>query len=155
MQELEPHTGFAAERNGRIEISKDHLKRMLYGTDGLASAWVGGSWYYIKSNGTLLKVISYDNGPDQFSEGVARSLVNGKIAYFDRRFRQVIGPKYDWGFPLQGGRALVGLGCKLSPPDSEGNQTLLGGSWGYVDRKGKEIVPVNLPFKDAQQQAPH
>jgi hypothetical protein len=141
--ELESHAECATRASGALRVSEDHLARMSY-INGLASVVIDRHWYYVMRNGRSLAVLTYDNGPDGFSEGLTRSPVGDKVAYFDSTFRQVIGPKYDWGWPFEGGRALVCIGCKLGKPDHEGHAALSGGLWGYVDRSGKEIVPVKL-----------
>jgi hypothetical protein len=92
----------------------------------------------------LLQVLTFDNGADYFSEGLTRSLVGGKIAYFDRSFHQVISPKYDWGWPFEAGRALVCLGCSPTGFEKDGHSSVDGGKWGFIDKSGKEVVRVKL-----------
>ena len=84
-----------------------------------------------------------------FSEGLTRSLVGGKIAYFDSSFHQVISPKYDWGSPFEAGRALVCIACKPSKPDDDGHFSVDGGAWEFIDRSGKEVVRVKLTRAEA------
>lgn len=141
--DLESHAECAARAGGALRVSEDHLARMSY-LNGLASVVIDKHWYYVMRNGRSLAVLTYDNGPDDFSEGLTRSPVGDKIAYFDSAFQQVVGPKYDWGWPFEGGRALVCIGCKLGKPDDEGHSSVSGGLWGYIDRSGKEVVPVKL-----------
>ena len=105
---------------------------------------IDGHWFYVKPNGDLLQVVTFDNGADYFSDGLTRSLQSGKIAYFDTKLLQVIAPKYDWGWPFEGGRALVCTGCKAGKPDGDGHGAVDGGRWGFIDKSGKEIVPVML-----------
>jgi hypothetical protein len=135
---------------GRVRIVPARLSQLSYDADGLASVWVRGrGWLYVKRDGETLEVLSEDNGPDPFSEGLVRSMRGGKVAYFDRSFRMVISPRYDFGWPFEGGRALVCLGCRTAPADSEGHRAVLGGLWGYIDRDGREVVPVRSSREDA------
>lgn len=151
---VEWHDSGAAFRNGQLEVSREHLKRMDFSENGLAQVIVPGKgWFYIKRNGKPLAVITFDNGADYFAEGLTRSKIDGKIAYFDTTFRQVIPPKYDWGWPFEDGKALVCNGCRESPRDSEGHSQLVGGQWGFIDRTGKEIVPVTLSREEAQRRS--
>lgn len=135
-------TDCAVQKEGRIQISQAALSKMSFSADGLAQAFIEHRWYYTKMDGTTLPVITYDNGADDFSEGLVRSRVAGKIAYFDTGFKQVIPANYDWGWPFDDGKALVCIGCVESAPDSDGHTTMKGGRWGYIDRNGREIVSV-------------
>ena len=142
--EVESHTRCAARVGRSWRIADEHLKKMSYTSTGLASALIDGHWFYVKPNGDLLQVVTFDNGADYFSDGLTRSLQSGKIAYFDTKLLQVIAPKYDWGWPFEGGRALVCTGCKAGKPDGDGHGAVDGGRWGFIDKSGKEIVPVML-----------
>lgn len=147
---VEWHDNGASFRNAQLDISSEDLKRMKFSKDRLAQVIVPDKgWYYVKPNGKSLSVITFDNGADYFAQGLARSKINGKIAYFDVSFRQVIPPKYDWGWPFEGGKALVCNGCRETPRDSDGHSLMVGGQWGFIDRSGKEIVPVTLSREEA------
>ena len=147
--EMESHAECAKRARGVLRVSEDHLARMSY-VNGLASVVIDRRWYYVMRNGRSLAVLTYDNGPDDFSEGVTRSPVGDKVAYFDSAFQQVIGPKYNWGWPFEDGRALVCIGCKRGEPDAEGHSSVSGGLWGYIDRRGNEIVPVKLSQEEVR-----
>jgi hypothetical protein len=140
--ELQECPNCALRRGGALVLAPEHLQRMHRPEHGLASALIDGSWHYIKPNGENVAVLTYDNGPDYFVNGLARALVNGKIAYYDTDLRQVLSPKYDWAWPFHDGRALVCAGCQLGSPDDDGHTPVIGGVWGYIDRSGNEIVPV-------------
>lgn len=142
--ELESHTRCAALVGRSWRIAVEHLKKMSYTSSGLASAWIDGHWYYVKPNGDLLQVVTFDNGADYFSDGLTRSLMSGKIAYFDTNLHQVIAPKYDWGWPFESGRALVCLGCAVGRSSEDGHGSVDGGRWGFIGKSGREIVPVTL-----------
>ena len=148
--ELEPHAKCAARAGMSLRIASEHLARMSYTTYGLAVAGIDGSWRYVKPNGESLPVVTNDNGADYFSEGLTRSLVRGKIAYYNRRFRQVIAPKYEWGWPFDNGRALVCRGCQLGGKPTDEYRFFDGGLWGFIDRNGHEVVPVNLTRSEAE-----
>lgn len=142
---LESHPECAVREGGRIRVSETHLARMSYSEEGLASALIDRQWYYLRRDGKSLPVLTYDNGPDFFSEGLTRSLVDGKMAYFDIELRQVIAPKYDWGWPFEDGRALVCLGCKAGAPDGDGHTSITGGKWSYIDKKGAKVGEAKPP----------
>lgn len=135
--------------DSKVRIDPAHLERLSYSEEGLGSVWVNGvGWIYVKRDGETLEVLALDNGPDPFAEGLVRGLRNGKVAYFDRSFRMVIAPRYDFGWPFSGGRARVCLGCRTEPADPadfERHLSVVGGEWGFIDLAGREVVPVRYP----------
>lgn len=138
--------------NGKISLSKEFIRKLGFDEHGLASVAVDGRYYYAKRSGAMLPVISFENWADDYAEGLVRSMVDGRIAYFDRRFRQVIAPRYDWGAPFENGRALVCKGCGIEPSDEEGHRRVAGGLWGYIDRKGREVVPVKFTRDEIERE---
>jgi len=149
--ELQEYRNCATRVEGKMSLKDEHLKQLAFDIHGIASAFIHGKHYYIKPNGTMLPVITFDNWADDYSEGLTRSAVDGKIAYYDRAFEQIIAPTYDWGGPFKNGRALVCKGCKVQPPDHDGHQSVTGGLWGYIDKKGVEIIPVKFTPGEAAQ----
>jgi hypothetical protein len=135
---LEPHARCAAVVGVSLRISDEHLAKMSYTTGGLASALIDGHWYYVRPNGDLLQVVTFDNGADYFSEGLTRSVVRGKVAYFDGNFRRVIPPKFDWGWPFEAGRALVCMGCKPTKRDEDGHGSMDGGDGDSLTRAARK-----------------
>jgi hypothetical protein len=135
-----PH---CARRDGdTYRLAPEYLKRLSFDDNGLASAAIDGAMFYIKANGATLKVLTFDNGADYFEEGLTRAWVNGKVAYYDKDFNQVIAPIYDWGTPFADGRAEVCQGCSRGPSDGDGHWAMEGGQWGVIDRSGKVVEPL-------------
>ena len=113
-----------------------------------------GDIFALQSKAVTYPVVSpsgstSDNYADDFSEGLTRSLVGNRIAYFDHDFHQVLPPTYDWGWPFKDGRALVCLGCKVAEVDDEGHRPVIGGKWGFIDKRGREVVSVSLSQAEA------
>ena len=152
MAEPEPHAGCATVRDKTIAILPDHLRRLSYSDNGLATILIGRQHYYVKRSGALLPVVTFDNWADDFSEGLVRSLVQGKVAFFDTNFRGVIAPRYDWAWPFKGGRSLVCLGCIAERSHRDGHITVSGGRWGFINKKGIEVVPVRFSREEAMKQ---
>ncbi len=140
--EWEQHENCASYTNGQLTIDARHLSQINFDSSGLAPFWVQNQYFYIRKDGSFLPVVDYDNGADVFQEGLTRSLVDGKIAYFNPAFEMVIPPKYDWGWPFSEGRALVCSACAKQNPGESDHQSVSGGVWGYIDKQGIEVVPV-------------
>ena len=139
---LQSYPHCAARRDDGLVIAPKHLKHMLRADNGLAAVFADGAWRYVKASGENLAVLTYDNGPDYFEEGLTRAMVNDKIAYYDTNLNLVLPATYDWAFPFREGRALVCSGCQRGTPDGQGHASMIGGVWGYIDRHGQEVVPV-------------
>jgi hypothetical protein len=135
----------------KVVLSKRHLQRLDYDKYELATVFVQGQFYYVKRNGSMLPVVKHDNWADDYAEGLVRSSVDGKIAFYDRGFRQIIAPKYDWAAPFKEGRSLVCVDCKPEVPDEEGHAAITGGLWGYMGKKGEEVTPVKYTREEAEQ----
>jgi hypothetical protein len=140
--EWEPYQKCAEYVNGKLSINPEHLEKIKFDSYGLAPFWTQDQYFYIKKDGSYLPVIFFENGADYFREGLTRSIVNGKIAYYNQNFELVIPPKYDWGWPFSDGRALVCSGCSIQKPDEFGHKAVMGGVWGYINKQGEEVVPV-------------
>jgi len=78
--------------------------------------------------------LTYDNGADEFSDGLARTRVDGKIGFFNRNLEMILKPVYDFAFPFHKGIAEICTGCKEK---KEGEHSMLdGGTWKKIDRNG-------------------
>ena len=141
----------ASYKDSELKISKEHMKNLNFDKFGTASFFTSGQYFYVKPDGKFLPVLFYDNGADYFQEGLTRSLKNGKIEYYNTDLELVLSPDYDWAWPFGEGKALVCNGCVLTSLE-DGHKALKGGLWGYINKEGKEIVPIkykasNLPEK--------
>jgi len=67
-----------------------------------------GTWAYFDKHWDLLTVYTFDNGPDYFSEWLARFVENGEIWYFNQELEKVIPAIYDWAFPFEKATTLDG-----------------------------------------------
>ena len=55
----------------------------------------------------------------------------------------VVSPKYDAIFPYHDGLAAVAVGSKtVRPADDPEHEYTVGGKWGFIDKQGNEVVPL-------------
>ena len=140
-RELQPRGQCATlARDGSVTVQRDHLDD-LYFTNGLGKILLPTGWVYVTSAGRTAPVLTFDNGPDYFEEGLARTIRRGKVGFINRDLDEVIPPTWDFAFPFVGGFALVCEGCRSRPVDGEHSE-MHGGVWGYVNRSGEVVVPV-------------
>ena len=124
---------------GSLAISADALARLNFNEDGLVSLQAGDQYYYVRRDGRYLPVINYDNGPDYFQEGLTRSVVNGRLGYYDTQLQPAFSARFSWGWPFENGVAAVCENCHPSKPDADGHASMIGGQHFQIDRQGKRL----------------
>ncbi len=130
-----------------IETAADGGKRVKRAAIGRLSfregppvVSVGKELYWVEGSGRAVPALPFDNGADDFVEGRARTIRDGKVGFVDRGLRPVISPRWDYAFPFEGGVAVVCEGCRTSEKGE--HRRIEGGKWGYIDRTGRVVVPV-------------
>ena len=141
----------ATATDGRPRLTRAYLARLRYNRDGLASVMLfvetdkqKFQWYYVRRGVIPVPVESMDNGPDYFEDGLARSPVDGKIGYIDRKLNLVIPATYDGAYPFKDGVAVVCTACTYvsDRTATEGERgSYAGGQWGRIDRRGHLVSP--------------
>ena len=125
--------------DGSRSIAAPYLKELPYGTNGLAGVRGADGWMYVNRRGKVVitGVPIFDNGPDQFHEGLVRFVKNQKYGFADRNGKIVIPPRYDGAMPFERGRAKVCLGCvdKCAEHECE-HHFFSGGKWLSVNKNG-------------------
>ena len=118
-------------------VNKNYLEQLDFKGEEVISVFKDNSFYYIRQDGKEIKTLSYDNGADPFSDGLARTKVNGKIGFFNSNLEIILKPIYDFAFPFHNGIAEICTGCKEK---QDGEHTMLdGGKWQKIDRNGLVI----------------
>lgn len=120
-------------------VNSDVLQNLYFNEDGLADIRINGSVFYVNRSGKSAPTLFFDNGPDYFVEGLARTIKDNKIGFMDNTLTTVIAPAYDFAFPFSDGRSRVCMGCSKKQ-DGE-HVELVGGVWGVIDRQGKLVTP--------------
>ena len=125
--------------DGTLIVSETAMAQLEYDADGLTSVIAGKQHYYLRRDGRHLPVITYDNGPDAFEEGLTRSMVGGQIGYYDRQLQPAFAARFDWGWPFKDGVAEVCQGCAPGKPDPGGHTAIEGGKHYRINRNGKTL----------------
>ncbi|MCW0376449.1 WG repeat-containing protein [Xanthomonas sacchari] len=123
----------------RLLLTPQALRHLHFDRDGLALLSVGTRFYYVRADGRSLPVITWDNGPDGFTEGLTRGIFHGRIGFYDRQLREVIAPVHDFAWPFEHGVAAVCDGCSAGTPDTDGHTPMQGGRWYSIDRHNREV----------------
>ena len=131
------------DRTGQLVLLPKTIAEVQKRASDPVAAIIGSTLYYVNSAGKSATVLWYDNGADYFQEGLARTTRDGKVGFIDRGLTEIIAPSWDFAFPFDGGLAMVCQGCRPHPVDDEYSE-MRGGVWGYIDREGKAVVPVQF-----------
>ena len=93
----------------------------------------------------LFRVYMADNGNDRPVDGLFRILDESgqKMGIANMEGKVVVSPKYDAIFPYYDGLAAVAVGSKeVRPADDPEHEYTVGGKWGFIDKQGNEVVPL-------------
>jgi len=119
----------------KFYLPTQYLEKINFKNRNIVEIQIQNNWYYVKPNGEAILAFTHKNHADRFSEGLARTQLNGKIGFFNRNLEVVIKPMYDFAFPFHDGVAEVCLGCKSKPIDQK-NMLIDGGNWKKIDKNG-------------------
>lgn len=139
---LESAPRCASRSAGGLRIAPG-VRRDLHFDRGLATLGVAGRWSYLRRDGRTVEMLTFDNGPDPFSEGWARGRIAGRLVYVDRRLRVRLRPPFTFGGPFRGARAEVCTGCVETRVDGGEHTVMTGGRWAVIDRRGHEVAPTS------------
>jgi len=137
---FDPEVGECARRDEEGELV---LRRGVVPTEGGPHAvLVEGELYFALASGRTAPALPFDNGPDNFVEGLARTVRDGKVGFVNEKLEVVVPREWDFAFPFEGGAARVCTGCSIVHEDGDEHGTVQGGTWGVIDREGRVVVPV-------------
>ncbi len=139
--------GYKDKATGKVAVAARYVAAQDFNASGRAFAATAEAWEYIDATGrVLLRPYVFDNGPDAFSQGLARFVKGGKIGYFNEKGEAAVPADYDFALPFENGRAAVCRGCAMV---QEGEHARVeGGLWGCIDAKGRVLKPLTSPRPD-------
>ncbi len=107
--------GAVITADGKIQLSKLVSNQLSFAHHNYSPLFIGNKgWFYVNKSGDLVFTVTYDNGPDEFHSGLARTKVDGKYGYIDSNLTIKIAPQFDAAFPFSdSGIAKVGNNCTL------------------------------------------
>ncbi len=118
-------------------LSPSYLKKLDFKGEEIVSVFLGHHYYYVRKDGKVMRTLTYENNADPFSDGLARTKIDGKIGFFNTNLDIVLKPVYDFAFPFYKGEAEICTGCKEIKEN--GISTLDGGRWKRINREGLVI----------------
>jgi hypothetical protein len=115
-------------------LGQKELKGLDFTRSEVISVKIKDQFYYVRKDGKIISTLTYDGKADAFSDGFARTRVNGKVGFFNSNLDIVLKPIYDFAFPFHNGIAEICMGCKETNED--GTAMLDGGKWKKINREG-------------------
>lgn len=133
--------GFA-DAGGRAVIAPRFRFAYEFSKEGIAAAvdTTGRPVFLDRTGAVLAEALRFDNGPDYFQSGRARIVEAGKVGFMDLGGRRVLAPRWDGASAFCGDFAVVCMGCQRGTGDDA--DVFEGGTWGVIDRGGREVVPI-------------
>ena len=135
------------DAQGKVAIEPRFVLAQEFSPQGIAAVVDETGWAYVNAKGNVvIRPFVVDNGPDYFSEGLARFKANGKFGFFGESGKVVIKPRFDFALPFSEGRAAVCAGCK---EEAVGDHRIVtGGRWGFINKGGKLVIPLRFEAAD-------
>ncbi|WP_211204030.1 WG repeat-containing protein [Chloroherpeton thalassium] len=135
-----------------IQIPPTYLFAQDFLPTGIAAVLDSSGWFYIDTLGNrLLAPYIFDNGPDYFSENLARFVVDGKVGFFNQQGKIVISAQFDFATPFLNGVAKVSQGCEFIKTGEHTEVT--GGKWGIIDTSGNFLLPIQFDRNKINEQS--
>lgn len=131
-------------RRGEIVIPARFRIAGDFAKNDLAPVLDETGWCYINKKGAVVirSPFIFDNGADYFKEGLVRIVSSqDKFGFADASGKTVIEPQFDYAQSFSEGVAAVCIECRKEKADAE-HSYMTGGRWGYVNRLGRIIVPI-------------
>jgi hypothetical protein len=134
----------------QLFIAPEFVKQLHFDSYGLAGVFSlqKEEWMYVNRKGKVViqGVVSEDNGPASFHDGLVCVVRNNKYGFANRKGQLVIPAIYDGAWNFESGRAKVCKGCenKCAGGDCD-HHFFSGGEWFQIDTHGTSarIPPVN------------
>jgi hypothetical protein len=128
---------------GQLFIAPEFVKKLRFNSYGLAGVFSEKQgWMYANRKGRVVVqgVVSEDNGPAPFCDGLVVVVRNKKYGFADRKGQLVIPAIYDGAGNFVGGKTKVCKGCESKCADRDCEHTFhTGGEWFQIDTHGTSI----------------
>lgn len=126
--------------DGRVAAAPQYTVAEPFGKGGIAAVVDAKGWAYINRRGeVVIRPFIFDNGPDGFSDGLARYTEGGKFGFFNPSGAVVIPAQFEFAYPFVKGQAKVGEGC-TSVSDGEHTQINCR-AWRFIQKPPQRALP--------------
>ncbi len=130
--------GFKNEKN-EVVVKNVFFHALAFSDHGIAAVVDDSGWIYINTKGEkTVRPFVIDNGPDYFSEGLARFIRNGRIGFINKKGSVTISATFSFVRSFSENLAAFCEGCKEI---KNGEYTSIkGGKWGFINGAGEVAI---------------
>lgn len=140
--EVDGRFGFKNEK-GEVRITPRYSFVSEFNQYGFTAVAESSGFFFIDQKGThKFQIFAFDNGPDDFADGLARFVEKGKIGFFNEKAQRVIPAKFDFADPFENGLSVACNGCKKVMHGE--HWTMEGGKWSVIRKSGKPAVAAEF-----------
>ncbi len=140
-----------ADKKGKVIVPVKYKEATFYYKDKLYKVRLKNKYGLVDNKGKVVLKIKYDDIKNASNDLNAVTL-NAKYGFIDLKGKLVVKPKYDdygeyyydkfGAVPLNRFKLMaVNIGAKAED-DEFGVYYKTGGKWGFINKKGKEVIPV-------------
>ena len=135
------------DESGKFVIKPKYISACGFNLKNVTGVLDKDGWHIINKDGKkLFKPFIFDNVPDEFVNGFARFVKDGKMGFYNEFGEVVVEAKYDFVDVMKNYIAPVNNGCKFVTELEV--TTCEGGKWGLINYQGKVIVPIKYKEVD-------
>jgi hypothetical protein len=144
--QFQPRGYCAYEKEGKVFVRRSRLSELNFADGVAAISTVQFGWLFVKHDGSTVRTVTFENGPDYFSEGLVRYVDNQKTGFIDKSGRIIISAKYGFASPFESGYSAV---CDDGLVETIGEHQLLRSNhWGCIDKKGRMVLPMKFSWQE-------
>lgn len=103
--------------------------------DSIVNRWIAID----RNQNILFELVSFENGPDIFHEGLVRVIRNRKMGFANQYGQIVIPCIYDYVWWFENGIAQVTLKSKIVKEKHGEHESVVSDQWFFIDKNGKII----------------
>ncbi len=131
---------------GKTVLAARYWMAGEFNAHGLAAVMEDSGPYFIDQTGKhLFQMFLFDNGPDAFSEGLARFLEKGRMGFFNEKGEKVIPALFDFAWPFENGPYTSAcVGCRSVKETGGEHSQIKGGKWMVIDKKGNRVIKADF-----------
>ncbi len=132
------------------ELRASNIHKILFNHDNLVNVILDyeNQCYWANKDQKMMRSHCYDNGADDFKEGLTRyKNKEDMFGFMNKKLEIVIPAQYKFAMPFSNGHSEVCLDCKrISTPGSEYN-IVDGKKWSLIDKKGNTVSHCKMKNK--------
>ena len=148
--EFQERGNCACEVDGKVCVLPSTLAELDFTKELPSICTKEYGWLFVKRDGSTIPTMAIDNGPDNFTEGLARYIDDEKTGFIDASGTIVIKAQFRFAAPFEGGFSRV---CNDFVKEASDEYALIKSShWGCINKKGQLVLPMKYSMEEISTQ---